>query len=566
MGIFAWLALVALFFYLTPFIRWATRPVRALLKGRPEWTFPFPETLVKIGRWEYLLGPFRDRAISLILLGYVVYYWVTESPLSYDTLMASSLIVFFNLLAILTIRYRDGIRMKLAELGRIHSNIHPEDFFNIFYVMLSPWPPPFPEGGFRTVKYHEADYRPGASPTRRLRPVLEGVFSTNSLARMAMMALNRIGPEYGRDVFDALARLWGSRVTQLLGCRLHTTYREPLSPLEGKTILIYNHKSTLDFALNFFALGDVRVKTRTRLGPGIRHLRPRFIAAKDHFIENPFVYSWVGVGKVIENAGMIFINRREKGKGWMAMEEAAEKLAHSDVEIAVYPQGTRAYPLQSPSGERQDAGYYTTFKPKHWDDPLGHLKPGTAHLILNTLIQLKGQGEPHLNVLVVGIKGAGIALPKKASAVQSETSIEYCVGPVWKIPTTFAKGIAIPNSLEPKTPEEHLYFKKVQEILQELNDRLISLLDWHRHLKNRALAEFKNLDFSREEGDALQKMLEEADRHSDPRPYILLDRIFSLNPSQWKRFLKLLTSLKEPAKQGTAWQALLEEVSDKLVR
>jgi 1-acyl-sn-glycerol-3-phosphate acyltransferase len=566
MGLFTWIAIIALFFYLTPFTRLVTRPVRALMKERNEWKFPFPPILVKIGRWEYLLGLFRDRVLSVLLLAYVVYYWITESPLSRDTLIASSLIVFYNLLAIVTIRYRDGIRLRLAELARVHSNIHPEDFFNLFYAMLSPWPPPFAEQGFRTVEYHEADYRTGQAYAHTPRPLIEAVLSTNTLARMAIIAFKRVGPDHGRDAFDGLARLWGSRVAQLFRARLHTTFREPIPPLEGKTILIYNHKSMLDFGLNFFALGDVRVLAQMRLGPGTRHLRPRFIAAKDHFIDNPFIYSWVGLGKVIENAGMIFINRRQKGRGWLAMAEAAEKLVTSDVEIAVYPQGTRAYPLHSSTGERLDAGFYTTFSKKTWEDPLGHLKPGTAHLILDTLLQLRKRGEPHLNVLVTSIMDAGIALRKGNWFVQTECDIEYRVAPLWQIPASFADGAARPATQEPQTPEEEVFFKKVQEIQQGINDRMVTLMDWHRQLREHALTEMKHLEFSQAERERLVGFLQEADRRADARPYILLDRIFSLKPLLWSRFLKLYLSLKDPELGNPAWNALLQEVSEKLKR
>lgn len=564
MGIFTWIAVIALLFYLTPFTRLVTRPLRALMMNRAEWKFPFPPILVKIGRWEYLLGPLRDRILSILLLGFVIYHWFTESPLSHDTLIASSLIVFYNLLAILRIRYRDEIRLRLAELARSHSNIHPQDFFDLFYAMLSPWPPPFPEKGFRTVEYHEADYRTGEPPSHSLKPLMESVLSTNTLARMAIISFKRVGPDYGRDAFDGLARLWGSRIAQLFRARLHTTFRQPFGPLEGKSILIFNHKSMLDFGLNFFALGDVRVSSRTELGPGIRHLRPRFIAAKDHFIDNPFVYSWVGLGKVIENAGMIFINRRQKGKGWLAMSEAADKLMMSDVEIAVYPQGTRAYPLHSSTGERLDAGFYTTFTKKTWDDPQGHLKPGTAHLILDTLLQLKNRGDSHLNVVVTAITGAGIALRKGNWFAQTETDLEYRVAPLWQIPTSFAEGIARPQTLDPQTPEEELFFQKVKEIQRGINQRIVETMDWHQQLKEHIAVEIKNLDFPREERERLTGFLQEADRNADPRPYILLDRIFSLKPELWSRFFKLYLSLKDPQPGSPAWMALLQEVSEKL--
>src|SRR5215831_6555838 len=110
MGVLSWVALVALFFYLTPFLRLLSRPLRAILAPKKKFIpISFHPFLIGIGRWEYLLGPFRDRILSVLLLSIVVHRWIKESPLSQQTLIASSLIVFYNLLAIITIRYRDGV-------------------------------------------------------------------------------------------------------------------------------------------------------------------------------------------------------------------------------------------------------------------------------------------------------------------------------------------------------------------------------------------------------------------------------------------------------------------------
>ncbi len=565
MGLFTWIAIVALFFYLTPIGRLLTRPIRAMLGTRPEWKIPYPHFLVKVGRLEYLLGPLRDRALSILLLGIVVYRWWVESPIGRDTLIASSLIVFYNLLALLTIRHRDGVRLKLAELARVHSNIHPEDFFNLFYAQLSPWSPPFPQQGFRLVPYNDADYRTDEGPSQKFSPMFEAVLSTNTLARMAIMAFGRVGPDHGRDAFDGLARLWGSRVAHLFKMHLHTRLvDEAIPPLEGKTLLVFNHQSTLDFGLNFFALGNLRVRSHGDLGPGNRHLRPRFIAAKDHFIDNPFIYSWVGLGKVIENAGMIFINRRKKGMGWLAMQEAAEKLVNADVEIAVYPQGTRAYPLRCPSGDRQDAGFYTTFSKKTWRDPLGHLKPGTAHLIVDTLLQMKSHGQDHLNVLVVGISGAGIAGPKGNWRVQTQSEIEYRVASPWVIPTSFVDGVTFPQSRDPDLPEEKRYFEKMDQIQEELNRRMVEVLSWHQVLRRRMAEDLPKVGFSGDEIQSLQAWLDQADAGKDHRPYQLLDRILSLPPDLWNRLFRLWLGMRDTNAETQAFQALLQEVSEKL--
>ncbi len=570
MGLLSWLAVLSLFFYLIPFARLVSRPLRAVMAEQEKnRTFPYPPWLVKLGRWEYLGGPLRDRVITFLLLGTVLYYWFTESPLSVDTLIASPFIVTYALLAIVAIAYRDSVRMKLTELARTQSNIHPEDFFNLYYALLSPWPPPFPESGFRKVDFNDADYRSGEKPILTFWPLLDSVWMTNTLARLAIMAFKRVGPTYGRDAFDGLARLWGSAAARNLKARLHTLGSENLPPLEGKTLLLFNHKSVLDFAFNFFALGSITKKMKDPNpgdppGSGTRHLRPRFIAARDHFIDNPFIYSWVSVGKCIENAGMIFINRK-KGKGWAAMAEAAKKLVDSDVEIAVYPQGTRAFSLKSPTGERLDAGYYTTFSKKTWDLPLGHLKPGTAHLILDTLHLLQERGEDHLNILVVGMSGTGSTWAKKSFQIQTETEVEYKIAPLWVLPTQWAQGIRRPEGPEATSPEERLYLQRIEELQITLNQKLLEATDWHRQLRKRVSDQMAYLRFSSEEIASLDRFLQERDLQGDSMPFILVDRILSLKPNLWERFLRLLYKLKDDRQDNPAWRALLQEVSERLL-
>lgn len=557
MGLLSWVALISLFFFLTPFLRLLSRPLRAVLAPRKKF-FPvsFHPALLKIGRWEYLLGPFRDRLLSVVLLGIVVYLWLYESPLSEETLLASSLIVFYNLLAIITIRYRDGVRLKLAEIARCHSNTHPEDFFRLYYISLSPWPPTFPVSGLREIDFRDTDYRSGKPPTLSRWPIVESALATSTLARMAIMAFKRVGPEYGRDAFDGLARLWGSRVAQIFQCHLQIHGARRIAPIEGKTLLLFNHKSYLDFALNFFALGSIHKSDG-------RHLRPRFIAAKDHFIDNPIIYSWIGLGKVIENAGMIFVNR-EKGKGWAAMQEAAEKLVNSDVEIAVYPQGTRAYFMRSPSGERLDAGYYTTCTKKTWDQPLGHLKPGTAHLILDTLLALRQRGESKLNVLVTGIMGSAIAGPKGSFKAQSEAEVHFRILPVWELSTDLVAGAAAPQGNEPQSEAERLYVRLSQELQAEIDRKLLQATEWHAYLLKRLPVELEKLDIAGPEVAAALERLQAAEASGDSRPFILLDRIFSLAPELWERFLRLYISLQSQESDEGSWKALLQEVSERL--
>lgn len=570
MGVFSWIALGTLFLHAIPIIRLVTRPLRALFKDRSEWHFPFAVWMRSSGHWEYLLGPLRDRFLSLGLLIWVVVRWVVEAPLTQDTLVGSSLILFFNLLAILNIRYRDGIGLKIAELGRLHANMHPEDFFHLYYALLCPWPPAFPKGGFRTVSYREVDYRTGRPPLQTWRLTLEAVLSTSTFARLVILASQRVGTDYGCDIFDALSRLWGSRLAQVLQLKLSTQLPPDFPSLSDKTLLVFNHQSVLDFGLNFFALGDLHIRSQKVLGMETRHLRPRFIAAKDHFIDNPLLYSWLGLGKVIEGVGMILVNRKQKGKGWQAMAEAAEKLTQTDVEVAVYPQGTRSYALNSFSGERRDAGFYTTCSPKLWADPLGHLKPGTAHLIVESLIKLRAAGEKRLNVLVIGIIGAGIAGPKGSWHVQTEAELQYRITQPWVLSSEEVAGLDIPQHKTPETQEEQRYFDKVEEIQAQLSRRLVAAMAWHGQLIAYLEEELGHLALNEDQKKRLLEQLRRAETKAEPKAFILLDRILSLPTEQWPRFFELWLALSSPEDamdtESKAFQALLQEVSEKLMK
>ena len=512
---------------------------------------------LSLGRWEYLCGPLRDFLLNPLFFFIFIFSVFRGRQINTGTLVAAALFIFFIFLTLLSMKQRQAALLKSAECARKQAQIHPQDFFNFYYQSLSPWSSKLKEFELRQLPFHEADFRSNEKIRWTYSPLLKTIVSTSTLARMAMTAFRKMPAAEGLDAFDGLARVWGSRIAQIFQSKLSVHGTEVIPPLEGKTLLLFNHQSYLDFALNFFALASLKKSDG-------RSLRPRFIAAKDHFIDNPLLYSWIGVGKTIENAGMIFINRQKKGQGWAAMKEAAEKLSELDVEIAVYPQGTRAKPMLTAMGERNDAGYYTTFNPKNWASPLGHLKPGTAHLILDTLIRLKQKGEKQLNILAIGISGAATAAPRNNMKVQTQSEIGFHLAPPWILPTSLADGITSPSGQEPKTIEERLYMQRITELQTEINRNLLKALDWHTKLKAKARLELTRMSFTPDELQRLSQYLEKADRAQEAFPFILLDRIFSLEPRLWERFLRLFFSLLGEEIPKSAGLALLQEVSERL--
>ena len=98
MGIYSWIAIFALFLHLPPLVRLLGRPLRGVMGSQASW--PPNPLWVKLGLWEYLLGPLRDQLFFLLLLAWMVYGWFAKSFMNPDILLATALILLFCLMAV----------------------------------------------------------------------------------------------------------------------------------------------------------------------------------------------------------------------------------------------------------------------------------------------------------------------------------------------------------------------------------------------------------------------------------------------------------------------------------
>jgi 1-acyl-sn-glycerol-3-phosphate acyltransferase len=501
-----------------------------------------------LGRIEYLLSPLRDTIVAFGMAVFSIYHFFR---IGYEPFLV--LLIALSILSLINRLHRRKFRLQLCRSILKWDNVEPKTFFRIYYRCLGSFFPQVPEAVAK-VPFSDADYRRGRSPRRTIRPLIIGGLKTATLAKLAILAMQKLEKD-GVDAFDAFARLWGATFLTCAYLRLKTEGVEKLPPLQGKTLLVFNHKSYLDFALNFFALGEIRNKGR--------HLRPRFIAAKDHFIDNPLIYSWLGVGKCIEKAGMIFINRR-KGKGWLAMKEAAERLAESDVEVAVYPQGTRAWGLKDESGRRIDAGYYTTLSKKTLEDPKGHLKKGTAQLILDTAMRLREKGEPPLKILFIGIDGTATVGPKGSFKIQTESEVFFRIGALWKVELAKELPFENPQGSAPSNEAQENYLDELEALHAQLDREMEKSIGRHRTLTERAGSDPR---IPKGAASALRQFLQRADATENILPFKVLDRIYALPPARWKNHLEHFTHLAlERTDNAGAWDTFNREVSLELIQ
>jgi len=502
-----------------------------------------------IGKLEYLISPLRDTLLSYVLAGYGLYL------LKYSQGIGIVFLIFF-LLSQINFFMRQKFRLIFCKWVYAHDNLEPNFFFETYYRGLGSFNYTLPLNPPK-VSFSLIDYKKGNTTQQSILPIIRASFDTATLAKLAILAMKKMPGKEGIEAFDTFARIWGARFIALAELKLQTLGIENLEELTGKVLLVFNHKSYLDFTLNFFALGDLRIRGR--------HLRPRFIAAKDHFIDNPFLYSWIGVGKCIERAGMIFINR-QKGKGWLAMKEAADKLCESDVEVAVYPQGTRAWGICDENGSRLDAGYYTTFSKKNPGALRGHIKSGTAQLILDTALRLQKQGKGNLQVLFVGIEGSATAGPKGSFKIQKGSTILFQIGKLWKVELPQNISFENPEGKLPTNEAEQNYVDQLLAIHEQLDHEMERSIGRHTALIKRILKDPRIVRMDAQSLTRIEEFLKRADATENTLPFVVLDRLYALDPKKWERPLKHFAQLAWQNAEKSMWEDFLVKVSKELTQ
>jgi 1-acyl-sn-glycerol-3-phosphate acyltransferase len=502
---------------------------------------------LRLGHIEYFIAPFRDTLLSYFLAIYGIYRLITNG----DPLL-SILFIGLSLFSQLNRLHSKKFRKAFCQWVLKSGTLEPHYFFQTYYRGLGSFLIQLP-APVKMLNHSSVDYRTGKPSRKTLRPLLGGALDTATLAKLALFGMKHFEGEMGINMFDTLARIWGATFAFRSHLKLQTTGVDKLPVLHGKILLVFNHKSYLDFALNFFALGDIQNKGR--------HLRPRFIAAKDHFIDNPLIYSWLGLGKCIEKAGMIFINR-QKGKGWLAMKEAADKLTESDVEVAVYPQGTRAWGLSDEKENRIDAGYYTTFSKKTFNDPRGHLKSGTAQLILDTALRLREKGAPPLQVLFVGIDGTATVGPKGSFLIQTESEVTFRIGSCWTVNLPNELKFENPSGAPPTTEAHENYLDELKAIHLQLDHELEKTIERHKTLIERVLNDPR---IPQQNILEVENYLRRADETENIFPFVILDRIYALPCVQWEIYLKDFAQFVLEDADEMTWKELNKKVSEELI-
>ncbi len=517
------------------------------------------EINVVLGSLEYLIGHLRDYTIGVVMTGGAVYNLTMSLLVKPQHVTSYFYDAFyfgvFALLSLFTYRRHVTTGLKMTEFMRVNPWVHPSEFFKHYYRAIGPLNVPVPERATEVVDPEDVSYCTGKAAETGKGRLLYGFYDTSIFARSAYKAMTSMGPVYGYEVFDVMASLWGSRIIQLFRSSMKVEGIEKFNQIEGKVLLVFNHKSHLDFVLNFFALSQVQLKNG-------QPLRPRYMAAKDHFVDNKIIYEGLGVGKLIESVDMVFVDRT--GKGADAIQQAAEVLTKKDVSIAMFPQGTRAYGNLGEKRERRDAGYYTTGSARRLRERLGHLKKGCAFLALDTAIELNQQGrDDAVNLVFIGIDGTADLVPKGAFSVRTESAVTFTVGDVLTIKPHEVAGYKKPSDDAPLGEGEQKYKAHVDRLMEMINSGLVGALSLHQKLSDRFIADVRERKLLQaDDWMKLKNRLVSWDQAANLLPFQIIDRIYALDPSYWQTYLEKAAQL---FKAETIDEAALSDFNGEIV-
>lgn len=491
------------------------------------------------GRFEWLVRPVRD---SALLLGLLV---IAGKEIYAGRLFPAVWFIGFISVSIFSMVRCRLLMRRMAEFARKNRFIHPATFFECYYSGFGCLPTRLPREKVTTASPLECSFKRGRTK-KRLWPVMAGVFNTASIARIVLASFKWKGPEYAREVAQSLCVIWGARVAQLAEIELKVEVIERLAEMEGRFIFVFNHKSYLDFALGTYALSSLHPKDRKRFDF-------RFLAARDHFLDNRFLY--LIMGKAMQVIGTIFVDRAGKRTSpRTAAVEAAEKLANFDLDIVMFPQGTRAYPNISSERNRMDSGYYTSGTRERLKGTGGHIKKGAAFIAVDTAILLRNIERSSVNIIPAGLLGTGLAAPLGHMLIQTGTEITVRIGqPI------IIKGSDV-KDLSPGLPEYRTF---VEDIHRRIDDSLKSLIDIHALLEKRFFRDIRALLPASDYEHVAVAM--KAWRGRDYFVFTILDCIYATDPLNWNTLLREISYLLISDAPAGSLQHFKERVVDIMV-
>lgn len=489
----------------------------------------------RFGQWEHLVMRPRDTLVTAYLGGAILYHAfvpaadTTEWTHALVALIATALIAASALQA----SFRRKGYLALIEFVRLNPRIHPKEFFDHLLCCSGIVRHALPERPFRTVDHLDMDFTGGREGFIDKREMFCGAWSTIWLGRLILLASKNYKESKLSQSAASLALIWAARIAELARAKVTVEGSDRVLPGQATNIFLFNHMSFIDFALAPIALSLVATQPKR----GTEKLSiPLFLLAKDHFLDNPFYYRVLGIGKAAEALGMIFIDRKGSGERERAKsvaKEATSKLLSSGGGLMIYPQGSRSAPYLDRDGKRLDSGYYTVGSRERIKRDGAHLKKGAAYIATEATLSLASSGsDEEVRLIPVAISGTGMACPKGTPKVLSNVHIKLTLGETIVLHPSHVGDMTSPVGARPATPEEDAYF----DFVGKLNARIDVSLKTSAHVH--AILERRFFEDIRDMLDALQHeeiaVAIKPWRGEDYLFHAILDAIYACSPTRWR--------------------------------
>lgn len=502
-----------------------------------------------MGRYEWCVHPFRDTllcGIWIALLLYDGYVWYRIAVGEREEALPAhgwEVALYAGLAGLSCWVWCDirRHRIRLLDYARRAPCMHPREYFHAFFAGHGPIPAQLPDHPPQ-LQLPAIDFRRGTPARRRCWPVFHAVCTTTFMASQVLLARRRFGPDASPAIFDGLMQIWGARVLWLSRCRVTVEGAERLAHVRGQCLLCFTHKSALDFAVAPAALGLVPLAHR---GP----LRIRFLVAKDHFLDNWFLYRGIALGRAIEAAGMIFVNRRgTPEERRRAIPDAVDQLVTSGVDLAIFPQGTRVPGNTGRDGERADAGYFTAGGAARLQKEGGHLKKGAAYLALTSARRLAIEaGQPAYTVVPIALIGTATALPKGSVRLQTGTDIRLIIGQPFSVLT--------PGHDEQRTTNDE---QRITTLHHTIDLQLEALLGLRSALATRFLTDIHRF-LPADDVEAVAAALRKCG-DADRIVYAILDGLYANRPHTWPSWQRALAQALHESEPREVLETLYQQV------
>jgi 1-acyl-sn-glycerol-3-phosphate acyltransferase len=511
------------------------------------------------GRWERFTGKIRDLLAPpylAIAFGWNIYRWAIlgqYEPRSIFLISSICALFLFVLNEFHRVWKRNDVGKLLRNL-KDNPDTHPQDFIESFYATHGIIRCKIPQIPIRKLDPFNVDFRPtknngGASFLLLLRAILNVMW----FSRLVILAEKFGGKDFAADVASSLAVIFSARLCQLAQAQVIIEGVEKAKDTKPPMLYMPNHTSAFDFIILPLLLAAHRKVS----GLNIK-LIPRFLLARDHFLDNFMLYRVVGVGRAAQIMDMVFVDRRKHGrdKTKQMVHEATTKLIEGTMPMVIYPQGSRARSKVSMDGSRMDGGYYTVGPKARLKREGGHVKKGVAFIATdaaNALAKKNPNGQ--ISLVPIAIFGAANVLPRKDIWVKRGRSVTIKVGDPIVIEPREAE------HLDP-SDESGPYRNFVNNLHERIDRSIKSNFRVHAELERRFFEDLRSTTdhHTLEELSIAMKQW----RGNDYLVFVILDYIYTCKPKEWRILLGQLVHLILKDAPRSEFVAFRERLADKL--